>query len=162
MARKKKRDPSKPKPPSKRPGYQKGKNPPTGRKAVWQESAYEQRFCQLVFDMGREGKSEQAMANACGVARSTMRAWCKDHPEFRVALTLARGAGQEWWENIGQESVIHCPTNFPTAVWNKTMSARYGYVDETTVNLQGGDPEKPIAHTIRRVFVKTPGLKDAA
>ena len=60
-------------------------------------------MCDLVIELGKQGKSITAMANACDVSRETMYTWMDIHPEFLDAIKRARGHAQQWWEDTGQE-----------------------------------------------------------
>lgn len=49
-------------------------------------SSYKPEYIEKVAGLAREGKTEQEIADAIGVSRTTLKKWKKDFPEFLAAL----------------------------------------------------------------------------
>jgi hypothetical protein len=101
-------------------------NPPEraeAKRPPWRPSKYNPDFCELVVDLGRQGKSKEVMAVRCGVIPETLENWAKTYPDFFEALTYAQACEQEWWEEAGQ-TLMALP-NFSAAAWSRSMSARF-------------------------------------
>lgn len=113
---------------------------------------YDPAYCDRVIELGKEGKSQIQIACALNVDRTTMLGWARDHEEFQTALTRAKEYEQDWWEGVGQQALF--ADKFNSAVWSKSMSARFrhDYADKLT---HSGDPESPIQAVTRieRVIV---------
>lgn len=86
-------------------------------------SKYDPKFCDMVVEWGREGKSRTWMAAQLLVIRETFDNWAKDHPEFFDALTLAKQLEQLWWEDKGQDCISN--SGFQSSVWSRSMAARF-------------------------------------
>ena len=87
---------------------------------------YDESFCDLVIELGKEGKSVAQMAAACDVSKQTLLLWAQVHPEFSDALTRAKTYSQCWWENIGQANLISSPgAVLNSGVYSRSMAARF-------------------------------------
>ena len=53
-------------------------------------TAYKEEFCDLIIEVGKAGGSVVKMANAIGVAKSTVYEWADTYKEFSNAFTRAR------------------------------------------------------------------------
>ena len=84
---------------------------------------YDPSYCELAIELGRQGKSGEVIACQIGVIYETMTEWAKIHPEFSAALTLAKQLELQWWENAGQEYMLH--TGFSASAWSRSMAARF-------------------------------------
>ncbi|TNE58626.1 MAG: hypothetical protein EP341_03150 [Sphingomonadales bacterium] len=84
---------------------------------------YKPEYCQLVIDMGREGKSWAQMASALDVDRATFYNWQEQHPEFFTAFNRAKAHAQAWWEDKAAEALNNREFNAP--VWKKSVEARF-------------------------------------
>ena len=84
---------------------------------------YKPEYCQLVMDMGREGKSWAQMASALDVDRATFYHWQEQHPEFLTAFNRAKAHAQAWWEDKAAEALHNREFNAP--VWKKSVEARF-------------------------------------
>lgn len=122
------------------------------------ESAYDPKFCAVVVEMGKLGKSETQMALACNVTRATLRRWAKDptKPEFVEAVSLAHDLSRTWWEEAGQENLK--TFGFQSGLYNKIISCRFrkDYGDSVAVE-HGSDPDRPVVTKIVREIIRTPG-----
>lgn len=92
-------------------------------KKMGRPSGYRDEFCEIIEDMGREGKSVAQMAARLDVSKETVYQWVKAHPEFSDAFTRARTFSQSWWEAKGQESIGD--RNFNANLYKISMSARF-------------------------------------
>ncbi|MGL4566031.1 MAG: hypothetical protein ACRCVD_12110 [Halioglobus sp.] len=63
---------------------------------------YKPKYCELAIELGQQGKSYAAIANAIGVVRETLYDWMEQHPPFSDAMKRSRMAALEWWEATGQ------------------------------------------------------------
>jgi hypothetical protein len=86
-------------------------------------TTYKSKYCEMVIELGRQGKSQIQIASALNVPRSTMLSWAKKHEEFSTALTYAKECEQAWWEDVGQNALY--TSKFQTRVWIKSMQARF-------------------------------------
>lgn len=100
-------------------------------------TVYKPEYCDLVVDLGRQGKSVVQMACAIDVVRSTLYEWCKDHPEFSDAFTRAKQLSQDWWENQAQCGLT--ADRFNAQLWSRSMAARFpeDYQERKGVELSG-------------------------
>lgn len=67
-------------------------------------SEYKPIYCDLVIEAMTEGKSLTAFAADIGVARSTIQNWSEAHPEFMVAVNIAKAKCAAWWEERGRSA----------------------------------------------------------
>lgn len=117
---------------------------------------YEPRFCDLVVELGKQGKSVTQMACECGVHRDTLYDWCKFHPEFKHALDMARQWSQYWWENKGQEGME--TGNVNAALWSRSMAARFpeDYTERQKRELSGANGS-PLLPSRMEIVLVEPG-----
>lgn len=90
-------------------------------------TAYKEEFCDLIIEVGKAGGSVVKMANACGVSKETIYDWARSKPLFSDAFTRARNLSQEWWEDLGQRSMImeQGSGTFSQSAWSRSMAARF-------------------------------------
>lgn len=84
---------------------------------------YDPGFCERVIELGRQGKSLTQIAVSLGFSKATLLGWAEKHIEFSTALTRAKECEQAWWEDQGQSGMT--ADKFNSAVWSKSMSARF-------------------------------------
>lgn len=72
------------------------------RRGGGRPSTYRPEYCELVVELGSEGKSRTQIAAKLGTTRETLSQWSKTHPEFSVALKVSKEYEQAWWEEMGQ------------------------------------------------------------
>lgn len=75
---------------------------PAPKRRPGRPSKYDPAFCDLVIELGEQGKSLAQMASRIGVLRETMMEWAKVHPEFSDSIKIAMQLAQSWWEEQGQ------------------------------------------------------------
>ncbi|NLS19892.1 hypothetical protein HGP16_25470 [Rhizobium sp. P40RR-XXII] len=120
--------------------------PPKGNKNALgnkggRPGTYNPSYCARVIALGKAGKSQVQIAVALDVARSTLQSWADQHIEFSAALTRAKQCEQAWWEDMGQNGLT--ADKFNSAVWSKSMSARFRD-DYTERRELAGVPDRPI------------------
>lgn len=104
-------------------------------------SKYDPAYCEKVVELGKEGKSLTQIAVALDVPKSTIISWSNQHLEFSTALTRAKECEQAWWEQKGMDGLT--ADKFNSAVWSKSMSARFRD-DYTERRELAGVPDQPI------------------
>lgn len=102
---------------------------------------YDPAFCERVIELGKEGKSFTQIAVALGFSKATLMGWSNAHLEFSTALTRAKECEQAWWEQKGMDGLT--ADKFNSAVWSKSMSARFRE-DYTERRELAGVPDQPI------------------
>lgn len=104
-------------------------------------SKYRVEFCERVVELGREGKSFTQIAVSLDVSKATLHYWADNYIEFSTALTRAKECEQAWWEQKGMDGLT--ADKFNSAVWSKSMSARFrdDYTDRKEL---AGVPDRPI------------------
>ncbi len=100
---------------------------------------YRPEYCDLVIELGKQGKSVVQMACAIGVSRQSLYEWASVHSAFSDAFTLARQWAQDWWETQGQQGMT--ADRFNAAVWSRSMAARFpeDYQERKGVELTGAN-----------------------
>lgn len=122
-------------------------------------SIYDPSYCDVVIELGKEGKSLAQMCAHFDIARSTIDNWADLNPEFSEALSRARAHAQAWWEDKGMAGLT--ADKFNSAVWTKSMQARFreDYTERQEVTGAGGGPIKTDS---RFEIVLVPPEKDNA
>lgn len=59
---------------------------------------YDPAFCDVVIELGKQGKSKAYMAAHLNVSRASFDLWEHQHPEFSEAVNQAVAHSQYWWE----------------------------------------------------------------
>lgn len=103
-------------------------------------TTYKPSYCDRVIALGREGKSQCEIAEAIGVARTTMRGWAEQNPAFAEALKRAKDFEQAWWERTAREGLRDHAFN--AALWSRSVSARFreDYTERREVGGIDGQP----------------------
>ena len=87
---------------------------------------YRPEYCELVIELGKEGKSVAQMASAMDVSKQTLLRWVDAHQEFSDAMEISRSHAQSWWETIGQNNIISSPgATLNSGVYSRSMAARF-------------------------------------
>lgn len=84
---------------------------------------YKPEFCDVVIELGKQGKSITQMACSINVVKQTLYNWMDEYPDFLDAITRARQESQNWWESKGQDSLDN--QNFQSSVYNRSMACRF-------------------------------------
>ena len=90
-------------------------------------TTYRPEYCDLVLEMGAQGKSYAQMGAAIGVARKTIYEWADKYPEFGDAIARARELALAWWEDQGQQGMWDTPNGvrLNPQLWSRSMAARF-------------------------------------
>ena len=88
------------------------------------EPKYDEKYCHLVVEAGKEGASETEMACMIGVLRSTLKTWSAVHNEFYFAFELAKQHAQVWFEKQAKEGMWSGKA-FNAVAWNKQAAAQF-------------------------------------
>lgn len=89
-------------------------------------SDYMPEYCELVIELGKEGKSVAQMASYIGTSKQALMRWVEANEEFRTAMEIARSHAQSWWETIGQNNIISSPgATLNSGVYSRSMAARF-------------------------------------
>ena len=117
-------------------------------KKMGRPSGYRDEFCEIIEDMGREGKSVAQMAARLDVSKETVYQWVKAHPEFSDAFTRARTFSQAWWEAKGQDAIGD--RNFNANLYKLSLAARFrdDYTERKEITGADGGPVQLQALTI--------------
>lgn len=104
---------------------------------VGRPTDYREEYCELVVELGRQGKSHAQISATIGQSRTTLYNWADQFPEFMNAMTRARELSQSWWEDQGQLGIWS--KEFNPSAWAKSMSARFPdeYTDKTKTEHSG-------------------------
>lgn len=104
---------------------------------VGRPSKYDASFCDLVLELGAEGKSKAQIAAAIGVSRDTLHEWSKQHAEFSDALKSANDLALSWWENAGQINMTRQGFNATAYIFQMKNRFREDYRDVQDHQLTG-------------------------
>lgn len=92
-------------------------------RALGRPTVYLPEMCDLVEEMGREGRSKAEMAAALNVTRETLYAWARTRPDFSDALARAEEFSLAWWEEQGRKG-LSIPA-FNAGLYAKAMGGRF-------------------------------------
>lgn len=107
---------------------------------VGRPSGYRPEFCELVLELGKQGKSFTQMAVATGYTKASLHGWRDQYPQFATALARAIELSQQWWEEKAQAGLGD--RNFNAALWMKIAASRFreDYADRKEVTGANGGP----------------------
>ncbi len=102
------------------------------KKPFGRPSKYDPKYCQMIIDFMKDGKSLTAFAGEIEVNKDTIYEWEKKHPDFTDAINAARNKCAAWWEKQGRDGLFmgHQQGSFSQSVWIFNMKARFGYRDK--------------------------------
>jgi hypothetical protein len=95
------------------------------KRKIGRPSKYDPSYCELVVDLGADGKSRTQIAVAIGVNRETLSEWAKVHPEFSAALKESKERELAWWENIGQQQMVRPIPGFSASAFIFQLKNRF-------------------------------------
>lgn len=102
---------------------------------------YDPKYCSVVIDQGKLGKSVVQMACHVGVVKQTLYDWAEVHPEFMDAFTRARQLSQYWWEETAQKHMVEMQygPKINSGLWSRSMAARFpdDYREKQTIEHAG-------------------------
>ncbi|SIQ08196.1 hypothetical protein SAMN05880582_101656 [Rhizobium sp. RU20A] len=98
---------------------------------------YREEYCDLVVELGKQGKSVSEWASAIGVARSTLWEWSQTYDDFSAALMRAKTEEQAYFERTARENFDN--RNFNANLWIKSAQARFrdDYTERREIETNG-------------------------
>ena len=130
------------------------------KRPVGRPSTYDPAYCEQVIELGKIGKSTEAIGAIIGCGTKTLYNWRDQHPEFLQALELAKEFELHWWEDIAQTHMIENKESdkINASIWSRSMAARFPkkYRESTKTEITGADGA-PLVSGIQVSFVKTDG-----
>lgn len=102
---------------------------------------YLPEYCDLVLELGEQGKSKAQMARTIGVTRETLDEWAKRYPEFSDAIKGALELSLAWWEDAGQQGMFLGAKGFNSTAYIFQVKNRFkaDYRDTQDHNLNPGE-----------------------
>lgn len=129
----------------------------TDKRPVGRPSMYEPAYCEQVIELGKIGKSTEAIGAILGVGTKTLYNWRDQFPEFLHALELAKEFELQWWEDIAQTHMIENKESdkINATIWSRSMAARFPkkYRESVKQEISGVDGA-PLLSGIQVTFVK--------
>jgi DNA-binding XRE family transcriptional regulator len=87
-------------------------------------SKFKPAYCDEVITHCSDGASLLSFAAEIGVARSTIQQWEIDHPEFSVAVKIAKAKCAAWWERVNRHNAQTNQGNATSCIFGlKNMGA---------------------------------------
>jgi len=130
----------------------------TEKRPVGRPSLYDPKYCEEVIELGKIGKSSEAIGAILGVGTATLYRWRDEFEEFREALALAKEFELHWWEDIAQTHMIENRESdkINASIWSRSMAARFPkkYRESTKTEITGADGI-PLISGIQVTFVKS-------
>jgi transposase-like protein len=129
----------------------------TEKRPVGRPSLYDPAFVDQVIELGKIGKSTEAIGATLGVGTATLYRWRDEFPEFREALDTAKEYELLWWEDIAQTHMIENRESdkINASIWSRSMAARFPkkYRESTKTEITGADGA-PLISGIQVTFVQ--------
>lgn len=130
---------------------------PQEKRPVGRPSLYDPAYCEQVVELGKLGKSTEAIGAMLGVGTATLYRWRDEHAEFREALDLAKDFELYWWEERAQAYMVENKESdrLNASLWSRSMAARFPkkYRDSVKQEITGADGA-PLLSGIQVSFVK--------
>jgi transposase-like protein len=127
------------------------------KRPVGRPSLYDPAYLDQVIELGKIGKSTEAIAAILGVGTKTLYNWRDEHPDFLHALELAKEYELQWWEDIAQAHMIENKESdkINASIWSRSMAARFPkkYRESVKQEITGADGA-PLLTGIEVSFVK--------
>jgi hypothetical protein len=130
---------------------------PVVKRPVGRPSAYDPAFCEKAIELGKLGKSVEAISSILEVGTTTMYRWREEFPEFRAALEIAKDHELRWWEEQAQAYMVESKDGdrLNSSIWSRSMAARFPkkYRESTKQEITGAEGA-PLLSGIQVSFVK--------
>lgn len=124
---------------------------------VGRPSLYDPTYCEQAIELGRIGKSTEAIGAILGVGTATLYRWMDEHPEFREAIGIAKDMELYWWEEQAQSYMVENKESdrLNSGIWARSMAARFPkkYRESTKTEITGAEGA-PLLSGIQVTFVK--------
>lgn len=131
---------------------------PVVKRPVGRPSAYDPAFCEKAIELGKLGKSTEAIGSILDVGTATLYRWREEFPEFREALETAKDHELRWWEEQAQAYMVESKdgNRLNSSIWSRSMAARFPkkYRESTKQEITGADGA-PLISGIQVSFVKS-------
>ena len=118
-------------------------SPKGNGKFLGRPTKYDPAICDVIIELGRQGKSRAQMFAATGIPYSTFKAWEQGQPEFRAAMEEARALSLAYWEQLADDHMKEAPggIRLNTGLWSRSMAARFPgeYSERAKVEVTGKD-----------------------
>jgi transposase-like protein len=129
----------------------------TNKRPVGRPSMYDPAYCEQAIELGRIGKSTEAIGAIIGVGTATLYRWRDEHKEFREALDIAKDMELYWWEEQAQAYMVENKESdrLNASLWSRSMAARFPkkYRESVKQEISGVDGA-PLLSGIQVTFVK--------
>jgi transposase len=126
-------------------------------KPIGRPSKYLPEYCEKVIELGKLGKSTEAIGSMLDVGTATLYRWRDEFPEFREALDVAKDHELRWWEEMAQGYMLEHKDGerLNSSIWSRSMAARFPkkYRESTKTEITGADGA-PLLQGIEVKFVK--------
>lgn len=106
---------------------------------------YDPAFCDVIIELGKQGKSQAQMAAHLDVAKQTITDWANQHREFSDALARANSFAQAHFEDLAQTGLTDNKFNanlFKIIAYNRW---RDDYADRKEVKI---DANHEVHHSV--------------
>jgi transposase len=127
------------------------------KRPVGRPSLYDPAYCQKVIELGKLGKSVEAIGSMLEVGTKTLYRWKDEHEEFRHAMELAKEHELRWWEEMAQGYMLEHKDGerLNASIWSRSMAARFPkkYRESTKQEITGMDGA-PLLSGSQVTFVK--------
>ena len=127
------------------------------KRPVGRPSLYDPAYCEQAIELGKIGKSTEAIGAILGVGTATLYRWRDEHPEFREALDIAKDMELYWWEEQAQAYMVENKESdrLNASLWSRSMAARFPkkYRESVKQEITGADGA-PLLQGINVTFVK--------
>jgi transposase len=127
------------------------------KRPVGRPSQYDPSYCQKAIELGKLGKSTEAIGAMFNVGTATLYRWRDEHEEFREALEIAKEHELLWWEEMAQGYMVERKDGdrLNASIWSRSMAARFPkkYRESTKTEITGADGA-PLLTGIQVTFVK--------
>ena len=129
----------------------------TEKRPVGRPSMYDSAYCEQAIELGRIGKSTEAIGAIIGVGTATLYRWRDEHKEFREALDIAKDMELYWWEEQAQAYMVENKESdrLNASLWSRSMAARFPkkYRESVKQEISGVDGA-PLLSGIQVTFIK--------
>jgi hypothetical protein len=115
---------------------------------IGRPSKYDPSFCDLVIELGAQGKSKAQMAASIGVARSTFALWEQEYRAFSEAVKAAMDLSLSWWEEAGQLNMTRPGFNATAYIFQMKNRFSADYKDRQEQALDLSDPLRSLLSSI--------------
>lgn len=95
-------------------------------------SLYKGSYCQLLIEMGKEGKSVTQFCSKVDICEETFYAWCNKYPDFMKAKVQQKVHSKAYWQAYGEGYVTTvveekgAGIKFDTNLYKFIVSGRFG------------------------------------